>query len=396
MKIWDLEERVCLNTLVDISAPSMFTPRRPVTAIMWHRGSQAVLMAFTKEISVLQIQRDEVTKAAAVAHDHPVSAAAYLFEHDIVATGDVRGNIITWRLGTGSRLRELKNAHFNAKVTRMESMYDGLRLLSGSSTGEIVMWDVELCEPLVRLVTDAICPVHSLLSLDSGTYTVGADGKLMRFNSDQYYASKSGMEPGPLADASPDSRFNPLKSHKTDVTASTSCGDTLFATGDLDGCIIVWHLKFGVNLREFSSIGFRTSWIHRSDIIKEKAPRDLFPELTHNANKRVDAMLWLADRVKLASEGEHKHCATLVAASDSGCVAFWSAIDGEMMGSFIAMHAPVSKDHVSAMAVSQRNTKLYTGDNRGHLKVRPCCFSPFRRKPIFSLIARVPNSVADE
>lgn len=358
---------MCLNTLIDISNPPLFAIRRPISSILWHRGSKAVLMAFTNELSILMIQRDKTKKATAIAHDYPVAKVVYLSAHDIAATGDKNGNIFFWRVGTGAKIKEIQRAHFNSAVTCLAADTDGSRLISASAAGEIIMWDVEAAEAIQRFMVPNPCRVRSLVCLPSGVFTLGGDGKLIKFLNHVHSVESDAT----LPEVRPDSSFAPAKSHATSITCSSICGNTLLASGDHEGTIIIWHLKFAVNLREFSTTTFRQAWSHRVDLAKEHAPRDLFPEVALNAPKQITAMVWMADRVKLMAHERHElHCANLVAACDGGHIAFWSAIDGELFGSFPTMACAVGDDRVGALAISKCSSRLYTGDSRGHLKVR--------------------------
>lgn len=65
-----------------------------------------------------------------------------------------------------------------------------------------------------------------------------------------------------------------------------------------------------------------------------------FPDVPANSDKSVDALLWLIDRVKRTGRGQNRS-ATLVSSSDGGCVSFWSAIEGKMLGAF---HAVSTRD----------------------------------------------------
>ena len=49
-QIWDLEERVCLNTLVDAFPHPPFWIRQPMTAFEWYDGSQSIIASFSSKV----------------------------------------------------------------------------------------------------------------------------------------------------------------------------------------------------------------------------------------------------------------------------------------------------------------------------------------------------------
>jgi WD40 repeat protein len=365
VKIWDLEERACLNTMMNISDPPRFGSRRPVTTILWHRDTQTAVLAFCSELAMLTIRRDAAKKATVTAHEDPVTKMVYLPAHDVAATGDTSGHLIFWKVGTGGRVREIRRAHLDSPITCMSADPDQNRLLTASEAGEIIMWDAVAGEALKRFVVPNPCEVCSLASLPSGVFTFGGDGRLVKFINHEPVQSDDTL----LPEVPPDSSFEPKKFHKSAVTCSAACAGMLLASGDCDGTIIIWHLEFAMSLREFSTTSFREIWSQRVEL--DSADQDMFPPVARNAPKEVTAVTWMEDRVNLLKNNDHSelHCANLVAASDGGHIAFWSAMDGELLGSFPTLACAGEDDGVGAIAISQCNSRLYTGDTRGDLKV---------------------------
>lgn len=60
-----------------------------------------------------------------------------------------------------------------------------------------------------------------------------------------------------------------------------------------------------------------------------------------------------------------KNIATLVASCDGGCLAFWNALKGDLLGAFHAVGNEIGQDSVTSIAASADNTLLYTGDSLG-------------------------------
>lgn len=59
VKIWDIQEQVCLNTV------SSFIPRQvahklpPIVSMEWHEASQSIVLASADELAVVQLSREE-------------------------------------------------------------------------------------------------------------------------------------------------------------------------------------------------------------------------------------------------------------------------------------------------------------------------------------------------
>lgn len=86
------------------------------------------------------------------------------------------------------------------------------------------------------------------------------------------------------------------------------------------------------------------------------------------ASSAVEKMAWLKERVKLASTG-NRRSATLVASCDGGCIAFWNALKGDLLGAFYAVVNDSGQESVQGLAVDSANELLYTGDSLGAVKV---------------------------
>mmetsp|Transcript_24890 Transcript_24890/g.64815 ORF Transcript_24890/g.64815 Transcript_24890/m.64815 type:complete len:1231 (+) Transcript_24890:364-4056(+) len=379
IKIWDVVERVCLNTLVDIFPHPEFWVKVPISTFHWHDQSQSIIVACSKELTILQLHRDTDAMASHTSHEAAVTCATYLHDIDLVCTGDTAGTIITWNMSTGEKSHEFKHAHFQGAITCLTPGFHGRRLVSGSSNGEIFVWNVQAGVVLQHLVKTNPQEVDGVVSLDSKVYAIGDDGALIRFlDHEEVDIAKAPMV------VKQDTTYIANKAHTADVNCSASCGDSLMASGGEDGQILVWNVKVGLAVKSFSAVHFRMQWKSVSVKAKRHYPDGtFFPDVGPTAAKQVDALVWLKERVKAASSG-NRECATLIATCDGGAVAFWNALKGDMLGGFYVVPSNRGQEAVHGLTVSSDNALLFTGDSMGNIRVfdiRTYCLHGFDDKP---------------
>eukprot|EP00038_Savillea_parva_P003051 m.120454 g.120454 ORF g.120454 m.120454 type:complete len:1304 (+) comp11055_c0_seq1:218-4129(+) len=379
IKIWDVVERVCLNTLIDIFPHPEFWVRIPISAFVWHDMSQSIIVTCSKELTILQLHRDTDLMITNTTHECEVSCVEFLRDIDVLCTGDTNGTIVTWKLSSGEKLLEFKHAHFQAAVTYLAAHHHGRRLLSGASNGEIVVWNVQAGIVLQHMVKVNPREVHGILSLHDKVMSVGHDGTVVRFlDHEDVDVSKAPIKV--LQDRS----YTTDRSHNSDVTCSASCGDSLMASGSVDGEILIWNLRVGMAVKSLSAVAFRVQWRSASVKAKRHWPDgNFFPDVPASASKNVDAVVWLKERIKAASSG-NRECATLVVACDGGCVAFWNALKGDMLGAFYVVPSNAGQESVHGLAVDSANEMLITGDSMGNARIyniKDYCFKGFDDQP---------------
>jgi hypothetical protein len=52
-----------------------------------------------------------------------------------------------------------------------------------------------------------------------------------------------------------------------------------------------------------------------------------------------------------------------------GCICFWNAIKGDMLGAFYSVNDPSGTEFVQGLATNTDNSLLFTGDSLGYIRV---------------------------
>lgn len=259
IKLWDIRERVCLNTLGDVIPHGvMYTPSA-MKCMIWHPHSQSMVTGISNEIAVVSMLRDESLTSANSSHDVSVTCCAFLQTYMTVCTGCSAGTIKTWNLLTGEKILEFEDAHTHAAVSTLSVGAGGRRLVSGASNGDIFVWNVMSGVVLQKLIKIQPKEVTGTLSLPNNIFSIGWDGRLVRFRDDE----DIDIAKAPYI-IQQDLRFEPTYSHREDVTAMSACGDALLASGSFDGEIVIWNLKTAMTLNTFDSRSYRKRWREKS------------------------------------------------------------------------------------------------------------------------------------
>lgn len=377
IKIWDVEARVCLNTLGSMIPHHLVQYSSDTSSkCMWHEQTQTMLITTYTELACIMMSRDNVT-AIHSSHDMPVSCTTYIAEFNIVATGCVAGTIICWDLSSGGKIISYDHAHGSA-VSTLAVCVGGRRLLSGASNGEIYVWGTLSGMLLQKLVKELPSEVTGIFSTHHRIYSAGWDRKLISFVAD----NDIDLAKAPSI-INQDLKWDPAERHNEDITSMDSCGESLVATGAYDGMIIIWNVKLAKAVNQFDSKSFRVH-LHMERFADSDAnapaiagQKGFLPEVHSNSRPSVDVVVWLGARIKKMAasrmRGENSddglNVASLAVACDGGCVNFWNAIKGDLLGGFHAVADKHGPDFVSSMAVNRDNTLLYTGDSIGHLRI---------------------------
>jgi len=88
--------------------------------------------------------------------------------------------------------------------------------------------------------------------------------------------------------------------------------------------------------------------------------------------------VWLKERVnqltkQATSQSSAKISAanigTLAVSCDGGCICFWNALKGDLLGGFYAVADQFGTEAVQGMTTNSSNTVLYTGDSLGYINI---------------------------
>jgi WD40 repeat protein len=212
IKIWDVDSRTCLNTIGGMIPHRLVSLSSDTTGrAIWHEATQTLLVSTYTELACVLMSRDNVT-ATHTSMELPISCTAYVLsllllkpfwlsggtanlklvadfislslrldvplqhryieEFNILASGDVGGNIICWDLSSGNKVIEYNMAH-GAAVSCLVVCVGGKRLISGSSNGEIHIWGTLSGMLLQKLVKVNSVEVTGIFSTHDRIYTGG-------------------------------------------------------------------------------------------------------------------------------------------------------------------------------------------------------------------------------
>ncbi len=369
IKIWDVKQRVCLNTLGNIIPHKLMQKTHRSTRVFWHEQAQSLLCSTYTEFACIMLSRDNV-QATHTSHDHAISALAFIPEYKLVATGCYGGDINLWDLCSGAKTLEYDKAHTGSAVTSLSVAVGGRRLVSGSSSGEIFVWNTLSGVVLMKLLKVEAREVVGVLTTKDRIYSAGWDGRIVSF----VHHEEINIAEAPI-DVRQDTRWAPSVAHSDDILAMDNCGETLLATGSFDGDIIVWNLKLARSLKKFDSRSFRKK-LNTSKSKADGTTDAHLPKIASTARAAVDELLWLKARVKLITENSQRggtlamaSMGTLVSSSDGGCICLWNALKGDLLGAFYAVDDKFGSEAVYGLDCDDQNEYLYTGDSVGYVRV---------------------------
>lgn len=351
IKIWDIVEHVCMNTLAAVIPHRTLQNKFPISCMLWHEKTQCLVTACKDELCVTQMSRHEETTASLTSHRAPLSCIKILPEFGHVITACTRGDLKVWDFTTGELLMELSATHGAAAITAMASTDNNTRIITGGSDGSVIIWNTFSGVPTQRLVTTHGKEVTDIATSKDAVYITGWGGKVSCYRRTRADVRKDHLNPDPL--------WHPTGGHHGDISTMDFLQPAMLATGAEDGTIKIWNTNLMKTVADFNP---------------REAVRQRVPSANHStgvqsllatANKTpVDRVLWLRTRVKA---GRRAKTASLVASGQGGLCQFWSPFKGTLMGWFTASHSRLANEKVRALVASSDEQVLATGDTQGYV-----------------------------
>ncbi|EGD73223.1 hypothetical protein PTSG_12227 [Salpingoeca rosetta] len=351
IKIWDINEHVCMNTLAAVIPHRSMQKKFPIACMLWHEQTQCLVTACKDELCVTQMSRQEETSASLTSHKAPISCIRVLPEFGHVVTACTQGDIKVWDLTTGELLLELSSTHGSAAITAMTTADNNTRVVTGGSDGSVIVWNTFSGVPTQRLVTSHGKEVTDIATSKDAVYLTGWGGSVSCFRRTPADLRKDKLYPDPM--------WQPEGGHSGEISTMAFLPPALLATGAADGTIRVWNTNLMKTVAEFSP---REAMRHRVPSARQTTG---VQSLLSTANKTpVDRVLWLRTRIR---GGRRLKTASLVSSGQGGMCQFWSPFKATLLGWFTAAHSKLANEKVRAMATTEDDALLATADTQGYV-----------------------------
>ncbi|GAB1602852.1 WD repeat-containing protein on Y chromosome-like [Argonauta hians] len=337
IKVWDLKEHTCLQTIA-MKFPSSIHGRVPEhgqfpMCLLTTANHSCLLVTCNDYIGQLSLgNTTKNPRTTPITHDSQLCCALYNQFFKQVVTGCDSSTISVWDIEAGSKAIVFSNAHGNEEITCMKFDTTWRRLLTGARNGTIKVWNFQNGHNLHKLEPVADADVTGLLALNDRKVILAVGwSRLITMYDDSdpdnmYVTSDLSWRGGQL--------------HKDDISAMDHCPPNLLATASFDGIVYIWKLE----------------------------TEQLLLKITHQneGNKMqpvpVDVVMFLKYRALKSREA-----ATLIS-SVSGTFHWWN-ISAEPLEYGRCFMAEQPGDSVIGMCTSHDDQTLVTSDSSGFIKV---------------------------
>eukprot|EP00056_Hartaetosiga_gracilis_P008853 m.127299 g.127299 ORF g.127299 m.127299 type:complete len:1057 (+) comp13005_c0_seq2:75-3245(+) len=362
IKIWDVNEYVCLNTIAAViphhSAHGQFTVRN----MLWHESTQCMLTTTNTELCVIELSHHDDSSATLTTHTDAVTCMLPLPSYGHIITACANGDIKLWDLATGELLLQVSSAHGPAAITSLVAINSNSILVSSASDGTVKTWNIFSGVVQQTIEMQGMKEILSSCKTPENVFIVGSGGNIrgLRRGGDK---KASELKPDPL--------WHPQGAHEGDITSIDFCPVSLLATGSADGYVRIWNINLMKSVALFNPKEKLAKTVPSGN--RATGVQSL---LRHASNTVVDKVMWLQSRVAVGI-GRRNDCATLVTSGQGGMCMFWNPFKGTLMGWFTAAHSKVGREKVLAMCTGENDTVLVTGDSQGFVYLwdiaRYCC-----------------------
>eukprot|EP00730_Choanoeca_flexa_P006417 TRINITY_DN12148_c1_g1_i1.p2 TRINITY_DN12148_c1_g1~~TRINITY_DN12148_c1_g1_i1.p2 ORF type:complete len:996 (+),score=219.07 TRINITY_DN12148_c1_g1_i1:5156-8143(+) len=348
IRIWDVREHVCLNTLSGL-LPRKSLKKIPISCMLWYEPTQSLLTGSKDELCVTQLSRHEDSTATVTSHPKPLTCMHYMPELGHLITACAAGVINVWDVSSGQQIMQLSSMHGDAAITGISSSPKGLTVLTAASNGSLLLWNA-FSGAIVQEYRGKNEEFNGVSWIEN---TIFACGALKH----SIHAFKPKTSHAPLQ-LHQDPTWKPRGGHTSDVLTIDHCAPNMLATGDSNGQIIVWNTNLMKAVGSFSAL--RTASASSTRTAREK--------LMMANTSAVDQVLFLASRQKAAAS-RRKKVGFLVSAAHAGWIHFWNVYRGELLCKFRGTKLKTGDQGVHCLCRNPDDTMLVSGDVQGHVVI---------------------------
>ncbi|XP_072168406.1 cilia- and flagella-associated protein 337-like [Diadema setosum] len=396
VKIWDLYEYTCLQTL-NIRYTCLQNSRNPefgAVNVVLYQGRHLMTSCGDNVALLTLVKNSALERRTPVTHETQLCSAVYNAFFRQVATAADDSTVSVWNLETGAKSFTIPEAHGSEEITCLAISTTGRRLYTGARNGIVKVWNFQNGHHIHDCESVGDDEVTGLVSMGKkkGFLSVGWSRKIVQY--------KDGDCDTNFLRA--DTNWKGGQVHRDDILAVDYSPPSLLATASFDGEILVWSLetqKISVRLRKgqptiitqkLKSVLTQLSQINtvlraakrfqrgRSDtnlISEDKGKVNSRPNSRHmSIFKRpqgfsqapVDKLLFLSSRLSRGITDS-----SVLVSSEAGKLHFW-AVYGQHKrhrGSFYSSDSREGEESVLALGTNTDNSLLLSGDTMGHLYI---------------------------
>ncbi|CAH1777712.1 unnamed protein product [Owenia fusiformis] len=347
IKVWDVTDQNALLTV----RPKAHKIRGDLQSCHYSPAAKALCVS-TDQLACLHLRLKPVLHAdIVITHKEPIHACKYNVQFKQVITCSDGSTIKLWDFESGRPVFDFGEAHGTEAITCMDFDGTGRRLITGGRDGCLKVWNYNNGQCLRTLTKsdtepEEVCDVV-YVEMNKNRYivSVGWD-RSINIYSDGDEGSIHHVQ-NPLPRWSDDEN----NGHKEDILAIAQCPPNKIATSSYDGEVIVWNLVSG-------------------HIFCHLHPPDTTAENNNERKASWAGDLSVNSLLFLKTRAQNKEAASLVSSGPRGKIHIWNVFHG---GSLMAcFQAACTKDKscmVTAMKVNSDDTRLFTADNLGFIKV---------------------------
>lgn len=345
IRVWDVRNHRCIQVLQE---KEVYRPENKIGAILYDEHRKC-LVTGTLKLKQWPLRARE--ESGGNAHMHPVSCALFNPDWNEAVSGDFGPVVCVWDVLTGEMRFKFARAHGTAKITSMAFDSMRRRLITGSSNGELKMWNYSNGSCLKELLGNGDAEVTGIRYVQGGYHSqhvvgVGWNRKVTFWEDTDKKTAEVSRQ---------------LAGHTEDITSIAMGEHSVLATGGFDGAVILWNIDSGaiksrlvppVLARRAAAREGRAAW---------KAALDV------DADCSVEGLCFL-----------HTMSHILVAVYADGYVRLWSSVDGALYHEQALEHA--KNENVVTMCVANDDSHIVTADSVGFVKVWALDTAPLKNK----------------
>ncbi|XP_037697279.1 WD repeat-containing protein 49 isoform X2 [Choloepus didactylus] len=359
LRLWDIQHQLSIQRI------ACSFPKSQDFRCLFHfdEAHGRLFISFNNQLALLEMKSEAGKRVKS--HEKAVTCVLYASILKQVISSDIGSTVSFWMIDTGQKIKQFTGCHGNAEISTMALDANETRLLTGSTDGNVKVWDFNgYCHHTLNIGQEGAVDISQILVLKKTILVIGWERAITVFRSqsfNQFFIHPEEWKGG--------------VQHYDDILCAAFLPPQTLVTGSYDGEIVVWNnstenahcvlhpdyqrlLKSKLELPMSVSAGRGSSTTPRADQATLEVRSS---EIDTEGGNAVLRLCFLEARKDTAATGG----ANLVSCGGSGYVRFWDTIKKELLAEFLA-HSGVGS---IIMSTDKLNQYLVTGDINGWLKI---------------------------